>query len=95
MHRTPTCPGGEIILRRVTGEVDVFTIDILRDALEDSLKRCPSDLVVDLAGLTFCTASGVAPLVCAGQTATKRGIRHALGGTPAYFDRVDIDVAGQ
>jgi hypothetical protein len=62
-------PAGEVIVLRVAGEVDLSTVSVLQAALADSVARGPCHLVVDLAGLTFCSARGLTLLVGAGRTA--------------------------
>ena len=42
--------GGGVLVLRVTGEIDVLTLPVVRDALRAAVARHPADLVVDLAG---------------------------------------------
>lgn len=83
-----TSPAGEVIVVRVTGEVDLFTISVLRDALADSLARGPCDLIVDLAAMTFCDVRGLTLLVQTGATAAGSGIGYVLAAAPDQARRV-------
>ena len=69
---------GEIIVLRVTGEVDLVTISVLEAALASNLDRRPAHLVVDLAGLQFCSAQGMGVLFSARTTAAERGVGYAI-----------------
>jgi anti-anti-sigma factor len=83
-----TSPVGEVIVVRVAGEVDRFTIAVLRDALADSLARGPCDLIVDLAAMTFCDARGLTLLMQTGATAAGSGIGYALAAAPDQARRL-------
>lgn len=79
---------GELIVRRVGGEVDALTLPGLRAALTRDLDRRPGYLVLDLAELTFCCARGLALLVQTGVTAAENGTAYAVSGMPSGLDRV-------
>lgn len=79
---------GEIILLRVGGEVDAFTIPGVSAAITSSLDRRPSGLVVDLATLTFCCGRGLALLVETRATADKFGTGYAVSGMPSSLERI-------
>ena len=81
-------PAGEVIVVQVAGEVDLFTVAVLRDALADSLARGPCELVVDLAAMTFCDLRGLRLLVETGATAAGSGIGYAVAGVPAQTGKV-------
>jgi len=51
-----TPAGGEIVVVRVFGDVDHSTVDVLQAALTEARDRHPSHIVVDVAGLLFCSA---------------------------------------
>lgn len=53
------------VLVRASGELDVFTTPLLRDALLGLPLESLSAAVVDLAGLTFIDSSGLGVLVAA------------------------------
>ena len=69
---------GEVLVLRVTGEVDLLTVAVLQGALTSSLARGPCHLLVDLAELTFCNARGLSLLVQAGRTAAGQGTGYSV-----------------
>jgi anti-anti-sigma factor len=77
--------GGGVLVLRVTGEIDVLTLPVVRDALRAAVARHPADLVVDLAGVDFCCVHGFALLAAAARTA-RTG--YALSGLNPHLDRV-------
>ena len=79
---------GEVIVLRVAGEVDLSTVPVLQAALADSVARGPCHLVVDLAGLTFCSARGLTLLVGAGRTAGGQGTGYAVTGASGLVIRL-------
>ncbi len=79
---------GEIIVLRVAGEVDLSTVPVLQAALTDNLKRGPRHLVVDVAGLTFCSARGATLLVEAVRTAAGRGTGYAVTAAAGSLMRI-------
>lgn len=81
-------PAGEISVLRVYGEVDMLTVPQLVAALDYHLGRRPAHLVVDLAGLTFCSARGMGLFVHAGATAADCGIGYAISGVLPQLDRL-------
>jgi anti-sigma B factor antagonist len=81
-------PAGEVIVVHVTGEVDLFTIAVLQDALAGGLARGPRDLIVDLSAMTFCALGGLRLLVDTGISAAGRGIGYAVAGVPAQANLV-------
>lgn len=81
-------PAGEIIVLRVSGEVDLATIDLLRAALDALLDQRPYHLVVDLAALSFCDGQGLDELVTAACTAARNGTGYAISAPSAQADRL-------
>ncbi len=77
---TVPTPGGEIVLVRVFGDIDLTSMHVLVAALADARARHPSHLVVDVAGLGFCSAQGLALLVDGGTEAPGGRTRHVLSG---------------
>lgn len=47
----------------ISGELDIASVPVLREQLLGLLRPGTSQLVVDLSGVTFCDASGLAMLV--------------------------------
>lgn len=62
-------PGGDIMVVQMAGEIDMRSLAVLRDALSAAADRKPADLVVDLAGVTFCCVRGFALPADAARTA--------------------------
>jgi STAS domain len=60
---------GNIVVLRVGGEIDLGNDGVLRQALDAALDGQPGHLVVDLAELRFCSASGMSMLVSAASAA--------------------------
>jgi anti-sigma B factor antagonist len=64
---------GGITIAELTGELDVAGAPALRDQLLSLLRPGSSRLVVDLSGVSFCDASGLAVLVNTGRRARLLG----------------------
>ena len=56
---------GQQLVLRLHGELDISSVDSLRQVLDGLLERAPQTLVVDLAGLGFADCSGLSVLVAA------------------------------
>jgi anti-anti-sigma factor len=56
---------GQQLLLRLQGELDIATVDSLRQAFDGVLERAPQTLVVDLAGLGFADCAGLSVFVAA------------------------------
>lgn len=81
-------PGGEILVVRVAGDVDVATISDVEATLTAALDRRPAHVVVDLAAVTFCGARGLGLLEWGLVTANERGIGYVLSGYAAHIERI-------
>lgn len=81
-------PGGDVVLLRVAGEIDMLSLAVLRDALGVAMARQPADLVVDLAGVVFCCVRGFLLLAGGARAAQNSGIGYALSGLNPHLDRV-------
>jgi anti-anti-sigma factor len=81
-------PGGDIVVVRVAGEIDMLSLPVLRQALSAAVDRNPADLVVDLAGVTFCCAHGFAVLAGVARIAQNRNTAFALSGLAPRLNRV-------
>ena len=81
-------PGGDIMVVRVAGEIDLLSLHVLRDALGAAADRHPADLVVDLAGVAFCCVRGFALLAEAVRTAQIRNTGFALSGLAPRLNRI-------
>ncbi|MBC6459899.1 STAS domain-containing protein [Actinomadura sp. HBU206391] len=63
------------------GEIDIATTPALRERLNDALgsrARSPRRLIIDLSGVTFCDASGLALLIGTQRRARLLGTRVSL-----------------
>lgn len=80
--------GGEILVVRVVGELDLATQPQARAALDDAVARTPRHLVVDLAGVTFCSVRGFALFAETGFAAADRGIAWAFSGLSGQHRRI-------
>ncbi len=77
-----------IIVAELAGELDISSAPALREQLLGLLRQGSSRLIIDLSGVTFCDASGLAVLVGAGHRARLLGgfLRLAAVSSPA--DRI-------
>jgi anti-sigma B factor antagonist len=57
----PSQEDGQAVLTLV-GEIDVTTVDVVREAVRNCLRECPARLSLDLRSVTFCDAAGVRAL---------------------------------
>lgn len=81
-------PPGELIILRVSGEVDLSTLPVLEGALADVLRRRPRCLIVDLSKLTFCSVRGLTVLSRAGLAAVGQGVEYAVCEVSRHLNRV-------
>lgn len=81
-------PAGEIIVLRVSGEIDLLTLPLLEAALDAHLDQQPDHLLVDLAAVTYCCARGMNLLVTTADHAAGQGIGYAVSGLPPWLDRI-------
>lgn len=84
-----SCPTGEILVVRVSGDIDQMSEPTLAAALTVAVAAAPRHLLVDLAAVTFCSGHGLGMLVSdTAPAATARGTRYALTGLSAHLNRV-------
>ncbi len=57
----------------ISGELDIASAPVLRERLLDLLRPGASRIVIELSGVTFCDASGLAVLVGASRRASLLG----------------------
>lgn len=79
---------GEILVVRVSGELDTMTRPVVATALSEALSRGPRHLVVDLAATTFCCLRGYQLLAETGLLAAGWGIGFAVSGLSVHQHRV-------
>lgn len=72
---TRSTTGGGAICLTVSGEVDIGTVDQLRDAINEALDAPGVNrLLLDFGPLGFLDSSGIAALIAGYNTAQERGI---------------------
>ncbi|WP_433332418.1 STAS domain-containing protein [Spirillospora sp. CA-294931] len=72
----------------VTGDIDISTASALGAYLSAALTQDGKDLVVDLSGVTFMDASGLAALLRADHHATRTGGRLKLAAPAPVITRL-------
>ncbi|MGN2640908.1 STAS domain-containing protein [Nocardia takedensis] len=89
-----TEPGDSVTLCAVAGEVDCYTVEVLRARLIGAVDKAARTLVVDLSAVSFFGVVGLYVLFEAREQAdgTRRRLRLVTG--PRCVDRV-LDVAGE
>lgn len=73
---------GRVVLRPA-GELDIATVNRLREAVVDTISAGHADIVVDLAGVTFIDSSGLGVLVGAMKRCAHAGGRLMVVGADA------------
>jgi anti-sigma B factor antagonist len=77
----------------VRGEIDVASAPLFRQELEHHLSHGPSELRIDLSGVSFMDSSGLHALLVAVRTANLIGAQIALVATSPQVDRL-LSVVG-
>lgn len=72
----------------VSGDLDVASAPLLRAHIGFALDRQPARLVLDLAGLRFCDATGLSVFVMAKNAATREDASLALAAVPRLVTRL-------
>ena len=84
-------PGGRMVTIRVVGEIDLLTYPrlqlVLDAALFGTVDQPTGHLVIDLSGVTFCSARGLALLADTAQAAAAAAIDYHLAGCPPQVIR--------
>jgi anti-anti-sigma factor len=81
-------PAGDIIVLRVAGDVDLGSFAVLDAALDDVLDRRPDHLIVDLAGLTFCSSRGITAIARTARASAANGTRYSVSGASPLVARL-------
>ena len=79
---------GSTTIAELRGELDITCSPGLRDQLLGVLRRSSSRLVIDLSGVTYCDASGLAVLVGTERRARLLGGSLHLAAVPPHVDEV-------
>jgi anti-anti-sigma factor len=77
----------------VRGELDLATVAHLRERFLIALHNASSPVVVDLGGVTFCGAEGLALLVHVRRRARLLGLSFSLAGVTAQTRRI-MEITG-
>ncbi|WP_336216296.1 STAS domain-containing protein [Nonomuraea sp. LPB2021202275-12-8] len=85
----PTAP----TIVHLSGELDIVTCQPLRCELRGVLRYSSDLLILDLAGVTFCDACGLAVLIDIQRRARQRGIVLALAAPRPCVSRL-LHIAG-
>jgi anti-anti-sigma factor len=78
------------VVLRVTGEIDIATVPALAEALQSRARAAGpgTDLIADLAAVTFIDARGLAALLEAADTARSCGLTFRVTGRPPCMMRL-------
>jgi anti-sigma B factor antagonist len=69
---------GDAVTVNLTGEVDVLTVDQVRQALTEALAWKPRSITVDMADLSFIDSTGLGALVFGFQRSRDAGVAFRL-----------------
>lgn len=75
-----SAPGSCPCIVRASGEIDIYSGPALRDVLRDALAAGPSQLVIDMAEVSFIDSSGLSVIIAAYKRAQDSGIDLVLRG---------------
>jgi anti-sigma B factor antagonist len=84
--RTRTTPAGPVV--ELTGELDYDSSAQVRALFPELVLRDGSQLVVDLAGVTFCDSSGITALLAARNHALAARAGISLVAVPDHISRI-------
>ena len=88
----PASPDGDVVVQ-LEGELDLGTVPMLVDALDDLLEGDPLTIELDMSQLTFIDSSGVGAYVTAFRRARAKGSRLTLGERSGPVQRV-LELSG-
>jgi anti-anti-sigma factor len=80
-------PDGRVVLELV-GELDLSTVAIFVEALDELLDGEPTTVELDMSQLTFIDSSGVGAYVTGFRRAQAKGSRLSVGGRSGLVQRV-------
>jgi anti-anti-sigma factor len=87
----PTPAGCTITL---AGELDIVTVPMLSDRVEEIQRDAGGELTLDLAGLTFCDSAGVSALVRLRQWCAEVGWTIQTVNLTPMVRRILVDFTG-
>jgi anti-sigma B factor antagonist len=82
------CSAGEVVVLRVTGEVDLCTLPAVQAALGQGLAARPAHLLVDLTAMTFCCARGLDLLTQTAHITAGQATSFAISGVSPQITRI-------
>jgi anti-anti-sigma factor len=82
-----TAPGGGVVLELV-GELDLSTVPIFVEALNELLDGDPTKIELDMSKLSFMDSSGVGAYVVAYRKAQGKGSQLSVGERSSLVQRV-------
>jgi anti-sigma B factor antagonist len=66
-------PEQDYVTLRLTGEIDMYTAQSVRDAALAAMRKHAADIRIDLAGVTFLDSTGLEMLLATRRRATLEG----------------------
>jgi anti-anti-sigma factor len=92
--RVVTEPAGEsTVVMQLVGELDLSTVTVFVDAIDDVLELQPPKVELDLSDLSFIDSSGVGAYVTAFRRAMSQGTHLTVGARSPLVQRV-LELSG-
>lgn len=89
---TQSAEGSGVVVQ-LAGELDLSTVAVFVDAIDDVLEDRPRSVELDLSDLTFIDSSGVGAYVTAFRRARAQGTNLSLGARSSLVQRV-LELSG-
>lgn len=87
---------GAVAVVRVNGRLDITKADEFEKAVSDYLRQDPGNLVINLAGVSYMSSSGIRALLSIYRLAGEKKVRVALCEASAVVQKVlDVVEIGQ
>ncbi|HEV3226108.1 MAG TPA: STAS domain-containing protein [Acidimicrobiales bacterium] len=83
-----TITDGRAVVMEFSGELDLSTVPVFRDALDEVLRDGVASVELDLSRLEFIDSSGVGAYVTVHRRARASGARLSVGARSPLVDRV-------
>lgn len=83
-----TGSGGQVLVLQFSGEIDLATLPVVRDALAAVRNATSCAVVLDLAALEFCCGRGFGLLAEAADHAATAGVGFSVSGLHPHLDRM-------
>ena len=85
MQVTVTDTRSDVAVLRLSGELDAYTANQLRELLAELLERPVPRIVVDLSDLKFCDSVGLSAFITAKQVIAARGGWLSFAGSNRFL----------